>query len=228
MLHRIQFLKIVTIMAMSVILSSVSHAQPETAPLSSEARKRLDEINLFLNSKSFKEKLQTYENVISEVRGIEPLQDNDVDTDRNHVPVMFVSSSIPIATLRSYAVQLGEAGGGVMVLRGLVGRNGLLQPTLAFINKVINVDAKCDGPQCEKHNVQVLIDPLFFQFHNVTQVPAFTVYEQKAFEARCSGDESFEQAAIIYGDASVKGLVIELLSIDDRSTVKMFAKKIGV
>jgi len=92
---------------------------------------------------------------------------------------LFVSSSMPMETLRTYAADLERLGEprAVLVLRGLVGGAQRIGPTLAWAHQVLKVDPHCrpENPACAVRPVELLIDPLLFRRYGVAQVPALVV-----------------------------------------------------
>ena len=89
---------------------------------------------------------------------------------------IFISSSVPIETLRSYAEDLDRLRDPniSMVMRGFVGGIKYFKPTLEFLEKVLARDPECDftTTQCDAFRATVNIDPLVFRRYRVKQVPA--------------------------------------------------------
>ena len=89
---------------------------------------------------------------------------------------LFVSSSIPVRTLRNYARDLDKLNDPnvVMVMRGFVDGMKYVKPTLYFVQKVIAEDKNCDSHQtsCRAYRVNIKIDPLLFRKYGVNRVPA--------------------------------------------------------
>jgi conjugal transfer pilus assembly protein TrbC len=92
---------------------------------------------------------------------------------------LFVSSSMPILTLKNYARDLDRLGDPnvFMVMRGFVGGMKHVKPTLDFVQKIIAEDANCKGHNtgCNAYRVNIKIDPLLFRRYGITRVPS-TVY----------------------------------------------------
>lgn len=202
-------------------LENIKHFEMTT-----DLEKRIDDISISYHSSSFRNQVKVYKDNLNQALNIETSGDSPED-EQNILdrPMLFISSSIPLDVLRKYAKQLNEIGGGTMILRGFVGGAKKMMPTLKFISTVLNEDDQCGGPECKMYNVDIIIDPVLFDHHNVMRVPAFTVYESKTYLERCKNGESLETAKTIYGDASVRGLALELLAHDKRHTVKRFIKK---
>src|SRR3546814_13401191 len=85
-------------------------------------------------------------------------------TAKGWVPVLFVSSSMPISTLRNYAVQL-ERVHGVMAFRGVPGGLRKMGPMAKVTAQILRLDPGCEGPNCVMRNVQLIIDPVVFRQH---------------------------------------------------------------
>jgi len=138
--------------------------------------------------------------------------------------VLFISSSIPLYTLRNYAADLSKTGG-VMVMRGMIGGMKNITPTLEFIASVLKVDPSCNGPQCLMHNTNVVIDPELFREHAIHAVPSLVFVENMTLEPYC---ERFDQDSIptrtdhvVVGDASIKHMGTELLRLSNNSALKL-------
>ncbi|WP_273958784.1 TrbC family F-type conjugative pilus assembly protein, partial [Lacticaseibacillus paracasei] len=63
-----------------------------------------------------------------------------------------VSSSMPVAVLRTYAAQL-ERAGGVLAFRGTPGGMAKVAPMAKLAAQVLRIDAGCEGPACAMHDV---------------------------------------------------------------------------
>lgn len=92
---------------------------------------------------------------------------------------VFISESVPLSTLRSYASDIDNSGeeNVVMVMRGFVGGMKKIKPTMNFISRIISKDSTCDlmstkSEKCKVYNVNVMIDPTVFERFGITAVPA--------------------------------------------------------
>jgi len=125
------------------------------------------------------------------------------------VPVLFVSSSMPIATLRTYAVQL-ERTKGILAFRGMPGGLHKVGPMARLAAEILRIDPGCEGPACAMRDVQLIVDPLIFRQHGVTRVPALAMIAGDPTRAWCERDDDSPAAAhIVYGDAALSGLFDE-------------------
>lgn len=116
---------------------------------------------------------------------------------------LFVSSSMPVETLRTYAADLARLKSPriVMVLRGFVGGARKIRPTASFIADVLKADADCDpgGEQCAMVDVPFIVDPLLFRRAGIGQVPAL---------GWLRGEK--EEPLVVCGDARI-GYLLEVL-----------------
>lgn len=135
------------------------------------------------------------------------------------VPVLFVSSSMPISTLRSYAVQL-EKIRGVMAFRGVPGGLKKMGPMAKLTAEILRFDPGCEGPNCVMRDVQLIIDPIVFRQHAVTRVPALAMIPGDPTQAYCERDnESLRAAHVVYGDSALSGLLEEYARLGGKEEV---------
>jgi type-F conjugative transfer system pilin assembly protein TrbC len=125
------------------------------------------------------------------------------------VPVLFVSSSIPMPVLRAYAAQL-ERVHGVLAFRGMPGGLHKVGPMAKLTAEILRLDPGCEGPSCAMRNVQLIIDPIVFRQHTVTRVPALAMVPGDPTQAYCEReDESPRASHVVYGDSALSGLFEE-------------------
>jgi hypothetical protein len=136
------------------------------------------------------------------------------------VPVLFVSSSMPITTLRTYAGQL-EKVGGVMAFRGMPGGLTKVGPMAKLSAEILRIDPGCEGPACTMRNVQLIVDPLLFRQHGVNVVPALGLIPGDPTQPYCERDDDSPRAAhLIYGDAALSGLLEEYARLGGTKEVR--------
>lgn len=136
------------------------------------------------------------------------------------VPVLFISSSMPVETLRTYAGQL-ERAGGVMAFRGMPGGMRQVAPIAKLSAAILRRDPDCEGPACAMRDVQVIVDPLVFRQHGVTQVPALAMIPGDPTLPYCERDEASPRAAhIVLGDAALSGLLEEYGRLGGKEEVR--------
>lgn len=146
---------------------------------------------------------------------------------------VFISSSIPKATLRRYLADLDGVDDPniAVVMRGFVGGMAKVGPTLEFMKEVLFKDENCDpaaGP-CELFKTGVQIDPKLFRRYSVERVPAI-VYATSVTTNHPQMSEGIIKAAnvrgayAVYGDASLEYL---LRRIQKESGSKSLARMIA-
>ena len=136
------------------------------------------------------------------------------------VPVLFVSSSMPVATLRTYAVQL-ERAKGVLAFRGMPGGLHKVGPMARLAAEILRIDPGCEGPACAMRDVQLIVDPLIYRQHGVVRVPALAMIEGDPTRAWCERDDNSPVAPhIVYGDAALSGLLEEYRRLGGQEEVR--------
>lgn len=125
------------------------------------------------------------------------------------VPVLFVSSSIPVPILRTYASQL-ERVHGVLAFRGMPGGLHKVGPMAKLSAEILRIDPGCEGPSCAMRGVQLIVDPIVFRQHGVSRVPALAMIPGDPTQAYCEReDESPRARHVVYGDSALSGLFEE-------------------
>jgi type-F conjugative transfer system pilin assembly protein TrbC len=123
------------------------------------------------------------------------------------VPLIFVSSSMPVAVLRAYAAQ-SEKARGVLAFRGMPGGLTRVAPMAKLAAQILRLDPGCEGPACAMRNVQLIVDPIVFRQHNVTRVPALTMVPGDPTQPYCERDETSPRGShVVYGDSALSGLL---------------------
>ncbi|MBJ7377099.1 MAG: hypothetical protein JHC60_09755 [Sphingobium sp.] len=149
-------------------------------------------------------------------------------TKTGFVPLLFVSSSMPVETLRTYAAQL-ERVGGVIAFRGMPGGMKKVAPMAELTAKMLRIDPGCEGPACTMRDVQVVVDPILFRQHGVARVPAFAMVPGDPTQPYCEReDEAGPRAShLIYGDAALSGLVEEYARLGGKEEVSDAAARLS-
>lgn len=125
------------------------------------------------------------------------------------VLVLFVSSSMPVTTLRTYAAQLEKARG-ILAFRGMPGGLTKVAPMAKLSAEILRLDPGCEGPSCAMRDVQLIVDPLVFRQHGVTRVPALAMVPGDPTQPYCERDEAAPRAPhLVFGDAALDGLLEE-------------------
>lgn len=149
---------------------------------------------------------------------------------------VFVSSSMPAATLRAYAQDIDRIGDPniTMVMRGFVGGISKGMPTMKFISRFLLKDPGCaDVVGCVSFNAAVQIDPNLYRRFRPERVPAI-VYAKGVRP----GDPDMSEGIVenvpqsdawfmVYGDASL-GYVLGRINDEAHSpTLASVAKTIS-
>lgn len=136
------------------------------------------------------------------------------------VPVLFVSSSMPVMTLRTYAGQL-ERVGGILAFRGMPGGLTRVAPMAKLSAEILRHDVGCEGPACAMRDVQLIVDPLIFRQHGVSQVPALAMVPGDPALPYCEREDDSPRAAhVVYGDAALSGLLEEYARLGGKQEVR--------
>jgi type-F conjugative transfer system pilin assembly protein TrbC len=136
------------------------------------------------------------------------------------VPVLFVSSSMPTATLRTYAAQL-ERARGVIAFRGMPGGMTKVAPMAKLTAEILRLDPGCEGPACVMRDIQVIVDPLVFRQHGITRVPALAMIPGDPALPYCEREEESPRAVhVVYGDAALSGLLEEIGRLGGKEEVR--------
>ena len=121
--------------------------------------------------------------------------------ERLHL-VVFLSSSMPAATIRNYVDILGNVDGVVFVMRGFIGNDpSKIMPTVKWL-KGFKCNGDSEGAVCVKSPMD--INPMLFRWLKVTHVPAIAyVVSPNQFES-CDNDTVIEDNdfLLFYGDVS--------------------------
>lgn len=154
---------------------------------SAETRNRINDETRRLKETIFAETLKDNQDIPNP----ESLTD---DTGRIYV---FISSSMPMHTLKNYAADIDSLTPQniTVVLRGFVDGMKLFAPTRDFISEVLTKDSTCvqTREQCEAYRVSFEIHPELFQQMKISEVPAFAYVS----------DEN--ETYLVHGDISLSG-----------------------
>lgn len=136
------------------------------------------------------------------------------------VPLLFVSSSMPLAELRSYAVQL-ERVKGVLAFRGMPGGLTRVGPMAKLSAEILRIDPGCSGPDCAMRGVQLIVDPILFRQHGVARVPALAMIPGDPTQPYCEREDDSPRAShVVYGDAALSGLLEEYARLGGKEEVR--------
>ena len=132
------------------------------------------------------------------------------DSERVYV---FVSSSIPMQTVRNYVASVARLGEPriVLVLRGFVDGMSRIQPTIRFVADALKRDPSCSPAEteCAMLPANLVVDPLLYRRYGIDRVPAVVFARGvKAGNVGLSeGDVKNAEIAdsyTVYGDASLE------------------------
>jgi hypothetical protein len=179
---------------------------PESDP---EAQKAAEALSQLYQSESFQARLQQEQQRLAEEffgakgQAEEDPKRGEAEDSGSPAPgdriYLFVSSSVPLTTLRNYVADLARLNDPrfVMVLRGFVGGAKRIGPTASFIADTLKADPNCElGPdgECAMREVPFIVDPTLFRLAGIEKVPAIVF----APEGNLGGNP-----LIVYGDASL-------------------------
>lgn len=204
--------------ALAETLSSEEH---------SSSRKAATSIAEFSRSEAFREKQMT---VKAQVLGSSGLNNTSEEEQGPKLAgnqlVMFVSSSMPLTTLRNYARDLSKVGG-VMVMRGTVGGISKMNETISLTRNVLVANPTCEGAKCKMWGTEMLIDPMLFRLYGISKVPALIYQPDMHIQSYCDGLEKATKAsAVVYGDASVHTLLERMNMISPDAKVKSLVERL--
>lgn len=196
-------------------MESVKNAYDKRITTSVEDSKALKEMGETINSREFQEHQEKLRKEIASAMGVNEWMPAGKDGEAKKLPysarpILFASSSVPLATLRNYIADL-ERVNGVMVFRGFIGGMGKAMPSLNYMDSLIKKSVKCTKEPCDRYKVPVLIDPILFREYGVKRVPAFAVHGLTNLSAYCNGTDGLNPSQyLVYGDSSVKYLAMKL------------------
>lgn len=193
---------------------------------SPEMEETAKKLNHFVRSKTFQDKITQETNRIKkEVFHLptEDLSQGDPNNPKQNKILasseriyLFVSSSIPLNTLRTYAANLERLGDPniSMIMRGFIDGMKKAGPTLEFISNIMVLEPGCrlKEQQCPARPLNMQIDPLLYKKYDIKRVPAL-VYVPAYQSQDPDGSEGLGEAPLhytLYGDASLKYLIEEL------------------
>jgi len=143
------------------------------------------------------------------------------------VPLLFVSSSMPIDELRTYAAAL-EKTGGALAFRGMPGGLHRVAPMAKLSAEILRLDPGCEGPACAMRGTSIVIDPIAFRQHGISRVPAMAMVAGDPTQAYCErGDTLTAPTPVVYGDAALSGLLEEAGRLGAREEVRDAEARLG-
>lgn len=192
---------------------------PEDNP---EARHAAEALFRLYQSDAFQAKILKERNRLAEkffgakqkeTENDKPKDDGDggpVTDDRIY---LFVSSSVPLPTLRNYAMDVARLNDPriVLVMRGFVGGANRIGPTATFIAEVLKADPDCElatNKECTMREIPFIVDPTLFRDAGIEKVPAIGFIP--------GGTQKASERFIVYGDTSL-GYALERMARESGS-----------
>ena len=198
---------------------------------SSEIRRRINTINKHINSREWKEEQHRYGRGLATAFDIADdhaaPESQNTSVEREGKLVLFISSSMPEHVVNRYAGDLAALNG-VMVMRGGIDGIRKMKPTLEFIHRVLRKDRQCQSADCDVYPVDILIHPELFITNTITRVPALMISGGNTLDVPCGPDHSghtSKEADIIYGDATLVGMVEALYTMTGDIRLKPYLEK---
>jgi len=201
----------------------------------SEAQQAAEQAANSFYSQEYQKKIQAeIERLKSEEFGAvldgfeDPTQGDSKDTvlTSNERLYIFISSSVPLSTLRTYAFELHKLNepNVSMVMRGFVDGMKHFEPTLGLVRSILVTDSDCDlsTEKCEVYSAPISIDPLVFREFGIQRVPAIAYVRGSRSEDAAATNEDPdnprgpEDTYIVYGDVSLER-AIETIAKETKS-----------
>lgn len=195
-----------------------------------EVKPAINRVENIYNSQSFQENVK---NANSNIKSL-LLGETEEDRDQTSyvkpgiTPMLFISSSVPLQTLRNYVIDI-EKVDGVMVLKGMIEPYNEITPTLEFIRQLLLVDRNCEGMDCSIRNIKIAIDPERFSHYSINYVPALVIERDPDFSPMCQNDKEYQSISkTAYGDAALSGLMMAISTNNDKELKRMIDKLEGL
>lgn len=215
-----------------------------------EAAEKLKELSGLVQSSALQKRIKEYKNRLAD-KLIDPAyQSNSVNIDdpdskKNSSDFLldsseriyvFISSSVPVSTLRNYAGDIHILGDPniSMVMRGFVDGMKYIAPTAAFIKSIISDDPDYISTKENEYpafNTSIVIDPLLFRRYEITAVPAvlyargMKIMDSQGSEGKEENAE-FSEAYLLYGDVSLGYALEQIFKKSDSKKIDKIIKKL--
>ena len=133
-----------------------------------------------------------------------------IESERVYV---FVSSSMPLHTIRNYVASVARLGDPriVMVMRGFIGNMTKIQPTIRFVADALKKDGLCSPAEseCAMLPANLVVDPLLYRRYAIDRVPAVVFATGVKAENPGLSEGDIKNADVtnsytLYGDASLE------------------------
>jgi type-F conjugative transfer system pilin assembly protein TrbC len=116
--------------------------------------------------------------------------------------VVFISNSVPPATIHNLVTQLGDSDNVVFALRGLIGNEvEKIMPTVDWLKKF---RCRGDGENAVCARAPIDINPMIYRWLNIERVPAIAYIPDPAALETCANLSPLEESdyLVFYGDVS--------------------------
>ncbi|WP_257291433.1 type-F conjugative transfer system pilin assembly protein TrbC [Endozoicomonas sp. ONNA1] len=195
-----------------------------------DMQERAGKIAAQINSRDWQQKqAEMKKRIRASLSMPEPDSEEAADLVTQDRPVLFVSSSMPIRTLRAYAADLAKTNG-VMIIRGGIQGLRKISLTLKFTSEILKIDASCQGARCPMLPTPVLIDPVLFKKYKISTVPALVFQKDMNIASYCERPEELQVGSephIVYGDSALEGMLRELLRLSKDNSIRPFLAKLN-
>ena len=203
----------------------------EKNPYEKEMQKKAGETKSLYDSPEFRAKLREQGERIKQATIGHRFDAYYSDADRKNDPsntldngeriYIFVSSSMPMETLRNYAADAAALRDNKVsiVLRGFIGGMTKIMPTSNFVFETLKTDPGCQlsaGQSCSVRAVNMEVDPMLFRRYGISRVPA-VVYVRGLKTNSPDGSEGNSEHIVqsgevyrIWGDASLSYILNKL------------------
>ncbi len=143
----------------------------------------------------------------------------------NNRLVMFVSSSMPLQTLRNYARDLSKVNG-MMVIRGAQGGMKDYLKTRQWMWEVLKVNRDCKQANCATYSTEFAIDPVLFSLYEIKRVPALVYQPSMGISSYCDDiTQAKTSKSIAFGDAYLGELIDSLIRQGENKVELMSLRK---
>jgi type-F conjugative transfer system pilin assembly protein TrbC len=142
---------------------------------------------------------------------------------------IFVSSSMPLQTVRNYVASVARLGDPriVMVIRGFVNGMSRIQPTIRFVADALKKDPLCSPSEseCGMLPANLVVDPLLYRRYAIDRVPAVVFARGVRAENPGLSEGDIKNTDIsdsysLYGDASLEYILQAIQRESGASSLK--------
>lgn len=200
-----------------------------TKDLESASQGKVEGVEQLITSPQFRARIDKHINGTAGQLGIKGANNQEVLAGSSGPTfILFVSSSIPVETLRNYVNDLYRIDG-IMVFRGMVGDESKMKPTIDFIRSILVENPSCTHSGCPVRKLKIAIDPARFAKHEIDQVPAGLIERSPSFEPNCNEGTKYQKVSeTVVGDTSVEGMLQAMNPKGSNTVVKTLLAQLEV